>query len=53
MLQGFLCGVANTLIFAPVFLYFSDWWVARRGMAWGVIGAGEFTRIEIFLPLQG
>ncbi|BGO95064.1 hypothetical protein NBRC10512_006471 [Rhodotorula toruloides] len=41
VLQGFLCGVANTLIFAPVFLYFSDWWVARRGMAWGVIGAGN------------
>ncbi|BGP34918.1 hypothetical protein JCM10296v2_006742 [Rhodotorula toruloides] len=47
VLQGFLCGVANTLIFAPVFLYFSDWWVARRGMAWGVIGAGELVALEI------
>ncbi|GEM10748.1 MFS monocarboxylate transporter [Rhodotorula toruloides] len=47
VLQGFLCGIANTFIFAPVFCYISEWWVARRGLAWGLIvsgnGFGGFT----------
>ncbi|PRQ72222.1 MFS monocarboxylate transporter [Rhodotorula toruloides] len=47
VLQGVLCGIANTFIFAPVFCYISEWWVARRGLAWGLIvsgnGFGGFT----------
>lgn len=41
VLQGVLCGIANTFIFAPVFCYISEWWVARRGLAWGLIVSGK------------
>ncbi|GAA5912499.1 hypothetical protein JCM8208_006618 [Rhodotorula glutinis] len=40
VLQGVLCGISNTLIYSPVFVYLTDWWSARRGMALGVVFAG-------------
>ncbi|BGP51061.1 hypothetical protein JCM10450v2_006987 [Rhodotorula kratochvilovae] len=40
VLQGVICGSANAVLFAPVWLYLSEWWVARRGLAFGIVLSG-------------
>lgn len=37
ILQGLLCGVSGAVLYAPVLMWLQDWWVARRGMASGVM----------------
>ncbi|GAA5905771.1 hypothetical protein JCM6882_000454 [Rhodosporidiobolus microsporus] len=40
LLQGVLCGVSGAALYTPVFLWMSEWWVEKRGLASGIIFAG-------------
>lgn len=39
--QGFLNALGSGLLFAPTSLYLSEWFIHRKGMAYGVIWAGK------------
>ncbi|GAA6023212.1 hypothetical protein JCM10207_004481 [Rhodosporidiobolus poonsookiae] len=47
VLQGILCGVTGAALYTPVFLWMSEWWLEKRGLASGIIfsgtGAGGFA----------
>ncbi|BGP13412.1 hypothetical protein JCM10213_008572 [Rhodosporidiobolus nylandii] len=47
ILQGILAGMANAVLFSPMFAWLGTWWVARRGMALGIalsgLGFGGFV----------
>ncbi|GAA6043843.1 hypothetical protein JCM8097_007232 [Rhodosporidiobolus ruineniae] len=47
LLFGIINGCANAVLFSPVWSWLSDWWVARRGLALGIvlsgIGVGGFA----------
>jgi hypothetical protein len=38
--QGIMYAVGGSLHYYPVFLYLDEWFVARKGMAYGVVWAG-------------
>ncbi|KAK0243884.1 MFS general substrate transporter [Armillaria nabsnona] len=50
LLQGVLYAVGGSLLYAPCISYMSEWFVARRGLANGVIFAGTATG-GLILPL--
>ncbi|GJN89648.1 hypothetical protein Rhopal_002635-T1 [Rhodotorula paludigena] len=33
-------GTGNALLFSPVWIYLSEWWVVRRGLAFGIVLSG-------------
>jgi MFS family permease len=39
--QGVLCAIGSGLLFSPTTLYLDEWFVKRRGMAYGTIWAGK------------
>ncbi|BGP15560.1 hypothetical protein JCM10213_001349 [Rhodosporidiobolus nylandii] len=43
ILQGVLCGISGAALYTPVFLWLSEWWVEKRGLATGIIFAGTGT----------
>ncbi|KAK0504327.1 major facilitator superfamily domain-containing protein [Armillaria luteobubalina] len=49
-LQGVLHAVGRSLLYAPCISYMSEWFVARRGLANGIIFAGTATG-GLILPL--
>ncbi|ORY55170.1 major facilitator superfamily domain-containing protein [Leucosporidium creatinivorum] len=40
LLQGVCGGIAGGVLYTPVLIWLSEWWVVRRGMASGIIFAG-------------
>ncbi|KIM26701.1 hypothetical protein M408DRAFT_16862 [Serendipita vermifera MAFF 305830] len=50
LFQGVLYAIGGTLLYNPCLLYMSEWFVARRGLANGVISAGTATG-GLILPL--
>ncbi|GAA6009147.1 hypothetical protein JCM10207_004282 [Rhodosporidiobolus poonsookiae] len=40
VLQGILVGISNAVLFTPVWIWLSEWWHARRGVALGIILSG-------------
>lgn len=49
-LQGFLFGLANTLLYYPVTSVISDWFDRRRGLALGICASGSSLG-GIFWPI--
>ncbi|KAN0093789.1 MFS general substrate transporter [Hyaloscypha variabilis] len=39
--QGVLCAIGSGLLFSPTTLYLDEWWVARKGLAYGTMWAGK------------
>lgn len=39
--QGVLCALGSGLLFSPTTLYLDEWFIARKGMAYGTIWAGK------------
>lgn len=39
--QGILLGFGGSLLYFPVFIYVDEWFVKRRGLAYGVLIAGD------------
>ncbi|OAG07286.1 MFS monocarboxylate transporter [Paraphaeosphaeria sporulosa] len=48
--QGVLYGLGGSLLFFPVYSYLDDWFVKRRGLAFGVMIAGDGTG-GVVIPL--
>jgi MFS family permease len=48
--QGVLYGLGGSLLFFPVYSYLDDWFVKRRGLAFGVMIAGDGTG-GVIIPL--
>ncbi|GAA5979675.1 hypothetical protein JCM11641_004051 [Rhodosporidiobolus odoratus] len=40
VLQGVFVGMANAVLFAPIFAFIGEWWVTKRGMALGIVLSG-------------
>jgi MFS family permease len=38
---GVLCAIGNGLLFTPTTLYLDEWFVRRKGLAYGVMWAGK------------
>lgn len=38
--QGVMYGIGGCIHYYPVFLYLDEWWIARKGFAYGVVWAG-------------
>jgi MFS family permease len=39
--QGVLCAIGCGLLFSPITLYLDEWFIARKGMAYGTMWAGK------------
>ena len=39
--QGVLCALGSGLLFSPTTLYLDEWFIARKGMAYGILWAGK------------
>ncbi|OJZ91770.1 hypothetical protein ASPFODRAFT_38927 [Aspergillus luchuensis CBS 106.47] len=39
--QGVICGLGNGLVFSPTTLYLDQWFVRRKGLAYGIMWAGK------------
>lgn len=39
--QGVLCAIGSGMLFAPTTLYLDEWFVTRKGMAYGVMWTGK------------
>ena len=39
--QGVLCAIGSGLLFSPTTLYLDEWFISRKGMAYGTIWAGK------------
>ncbi|RFU28808.1 hypothetical protein B7463_g7507, partial [Scytalidium lignicola] len=39
--QGVLCAIGSGLLFSPTTLYLDEWFIARKGLAYGTIWAGK------------
>ncbi|KXH53286.1 hypothetical protein CSAL01_01934 [Colletotrichum salicis] len=39
--QGVICALGCGLLFTPTILYLDEWFVKRKGLAYGVMGAGK------------
>ena len=48
--QGVMYALGGLLNYFPVFLYLDEWWVARKGFAYGVVWAGAGTA-GVAMPL--
>lgn len=46
--QGVLCAIGSGLLFSPTTLYLDEWFVARKGMAYGVMWAGKAASGVVF-----
>lgn len=44
----YLIVILTALVYAPVVSYLSEWFVQRRGLANGIIFAGEFVLSWLF-----
>jgi len=42
--QGVLCAIGSGLLFSPTTLYLDEWFIARKGMAYGVMWAKRGDR---------
>ncbi|GAA5905199.1 hypothetical protein JCM8208_000312 [Rhodotorula glutinis] len=40
VLQGIVCGATGSIMYTPVLMWLNDWWVAKKGLAGGIIFAG-------------
>lgn len=45
--QGVLCAIGSGLLFSPTTLYLDEWFIARKGMAYGVMWAGKAGQLEL------
>ncbi|TVY35591.1 Leporins efflux protein, partial [Lachnellula occidentalis] len=41
--QGVLCAIGSGLLFSPTTLYLDEWFISRKGMAYGCMWAGKAT----------
>lgn len=48
LLQGVLCGISGSVLYAPVLLWLNGWFVTKRGMAAGVVFSGTGGGATIF-----
>ncbi|BGP47568.1 hypothetical protein JCM10450v2_003431 [Rhodotorula kratochvilovae] len=48
LLQGVLGGTSGAILYTPVFLWVNEWFIVRRGLAWGIIQAGTGTGGFVF-----
>jgi hypothetical protein len=39
--QGVLCAIGSDLLFSPTTLYLDEWFISRRGMAYGILWTGK------------
>lgn len=39
--QGVLCAIGSGLLFSPTTLYLDEWFVAKKGVAYGIMWAGK------------
>ncbi|KAI9735761.1 MAG: hypothetical protein M1818_006370 [Claussenomyces sp. TS43310] len=39
--QGVLCAIGSGLLFSPTTLYLDEWFIAKKGMAYGTMWAGK------------
>jgi MFS family permease len=46
--QGVLCAIGSGLLFSPTTLYLDEWFVTRKGMAYGVMWAGKAASGVVF-----
>lgn len=46
--QGVMCAIGSGLLYSPTTLYLDEWFIARKGMAYGTIGAGKSAAGVIF-----
>jgi MFS family permease len=46
--QGVMCAIGSGLLYSPTTLYLDEWFVTRKGMAYGTIGAGKSAAGVIF-----
>ncbi|KAL3422235.1 hypothetical protein PVAG01_06391 [Phlyctema vagabunda] len=46
--QGVLCAIGSGLLFSPTTLYLDEWFVSRKGMAYGTMWAGKSAGGVIF-----
>ncbi|RDW82711.1 MFS general substrate transporter-9 [Coleophoma cylindrospora] len=46
--QGVLCAIGSGLLFSPTTLYLEEWFIARKGLAYGAIWAGKATAGFVF-----
>lgn len=46
--QGVICAIGSGLLFSPTTLYLDEWFIARKGMAYGTIWAGKSVGGAIF-----
>ena len=47
--QGFLYAIGGSLYYFPTYIYMDEWFVRRRGLAWGFFIAGEGL-VGIIIP---
>jgi MFS family permease len=46
--QGVLCAIGSGLLFSPTTLYLDEWFISRKGLAYGTIWAGKSLAGVIF-----
>lgn len=46
--QGILCAIGSGLLFSPTTLYLDEWFISRKGMAYGTIWAGKAASGVVF-----
>lgn len=46
--QGVLCAIGSGLLFSPTTLYLDEWFIARKGLAYGTIWAGKSAAGVVF-----
>lgn len=39
--QGVLCAIGNGLVFSPTTLYLDQWFIQRKGLAYGIMWAAK------------
>ncbi|GAA5996746.1 hypothetical protein JCM5350_008373 [Sporobolomyces pararoseus] len=48
VLQGALCGISGSVLYAPVLLWLNGWFVTKRGLAAGVVFSGTGGGATVF-----
>jgi MFS family permease len=46
--QGVLCAIGSGLLFSPTTLYLDEWFIARKGLAYGTIWVGKSAAGVVF-----
>ena len=46
--QGILCAIGSGLLFAPATLYLDEWFISRKGIAYGTLWAGKALSGSVF-----